>query len=271
MNSTDLLALYDDVMRRNTVVAGHDREQTPFVSRFTTRTGTRRMIIWHGLSPIKAAAIVDAEWALARDCTAVHMWKLYRHDAAHDEIRDALLARGYREKDHSTLMTIDVNELLATLPSMPHSINVRQLTTPESLDAYQEIWDEVWPEEPNASYVDDYRALLRENDPGIVLFAGFAEGNVAVTTGYLFHHPGEIFALLCGGTTKTKWRGQRAYTSTLIARATVAKARGVEYLAVEASPESEPILKRLGFVELSKLAFYEYDFEKIRATTASIG
>jgi hypothetical protein len=271
MKSPDLLARYDDVMRRNTVVAGYDREQTPFVSRFTTRTGTRRMIIWHQLSPTNAAAMVDAEWALAQNRVTVHMWKLYRHDAAHDEIRNALLARNYREKDHSTLMTIGVNDLLAALPPTPPSMTVRQLTTPESLNAYQEIWDEVWPEEPNASYVDDYRALLRENDPGIVLFAGFADGNVPVATGYLFHHPGDIFALLCGGTTKTKWRGQRAYTSTLNARASIAKARGVEYLAVEASPESEPILRRLGFVELSKLAFYEYDFTKIRSATANVG
>jgi hypothetical protein len=257
MTPPDLLALYDDVMRRNTIVAGYDREQTPFLSRFTTRTGTRRMIIWHHLSSVNAAQAIDAEWESTQGNAAELMWKLYDHDAAHDEIRDALLARGYREKDHSTLMTIGVSDLLTSLPPPPQSIAVRQLTTPESLDAYQDIWDEVWPDEPNASYVDDYRVLLRENDPGIVLFAGFTENDMPVTTGYLFHHPGTPFALLCGGTTKTKWRGQRAYTSTLIARANAAKTRGVEYLAVEASPESEPILKRLGFVELSRLAFYE--------------
>jgi hypothetical protein len=215
------------------------------------------MIIWHRLTPTNAAEVIDAEWKSTQGHAAELMWKLYDHDAAHDKIRDALLVRGYREKDHSTLMIVGVNELLASLPPTPQSITVRQLTTPESLDAYQDIWDEVWPDEPNASYVEDYRVLLRESDPGIVLFAGFAENDTPVTTGYLFHHPGHSFALLCGGTTKTKWRGQRAYTSTLIARANAAKARGVEYLAVEASPESEPILKKLGFVELSRLAFYE--------------
>jgi hypothetical protein len=257
MDQSALLALYDDVMRRNTIVAGYDREQTPQLSRFTTRTGSRRMIIWHRLSLENAVPTIDAEWESTQGRAAELTWKLYRHDSAHDEVRDALLARGYREKDHSTLMTTSVDDLLANLPSPPESITVRQLTTPESLDAYQEIWDEVWPEEPNASYVDDYRVLLRENDAGIVLFAGFAQNEEPITTGYMFHHPGHNFALLCGGTTKTKWRGQRAYTSTLVARANAAKARSVEFLAVEASPESEPILKRLGFVERSRLAFYE--------------
>ncbi len=257
MNNTDLLAHYDDIMRRNTFVAGYDREQTPRLSRFTTRTRTRRMIIWHRLSPTNAAETIDAEWKLTQGHATQLMWKLYRHDAAHDEVRSALLARGYREKDHSTLMTIGVNELLANLPTPSASITVRQLTTPESLDAYQDIWDEVWPDEPNASYVNDYRALLRVDDPGVVFFAGFAADDTPVTTGYLFHHPGHDFALLCGGTTQPQWRGQRAYTATLAARANAAKTRGVAFLAVEASPESEPILKRLGFIERSRLAFFE--------------
>lgn len=265
MNSSALLALYDDVMRRNTIVAGYDREQTPLLSRFTTRTGSRRMIIWHRLSADNAAATIDAELESTQGRAAELMWKLYRHDSAHDEVRSALLARGFREEDLSTLMTISVDDLLASLPSPPASISVRQLTTPESLDAYQHIWDEVWPNEPNASYVDDYRVLLREKDSGIVLFAGFANSDEPVSTGYLFHHPGHKFALLCGGTTKTKWRGQHAYTSTLVARANAAKARGVEFLAVEASPESEPILKRLGFVELTRLAFYEMKLPEINA------
>ena len=253
----NLLALYDDVMRRNTTVAGYEREHTDFVSRFTTRTKTRRLIIWHQLSPSNAADVIDIEWNAVHGCAAQMMWKLYAHDPAHHEMRVAFLARGYKEKDHSTLMWATVESVLDSLPRANDTIVAKKLSTAESLDTYLEIWNEVWPDEPNASYVDDYRVLLRENDPGIVLFAGYAANDNPVSTGYLFHQPGDVFALLCGGTTKTDWRRQRAYTSTLVARARAARERGATYLAVEASPQSHPILARLGFNALSTLVFYE--------------
>ncbi len=256
----NLLARYDDEMRRNTIVAGYAREQAPFLSRYTAHTKSRQLIIWHQLASENVASVVDEEWALVQGRAAEIMWKLYAHDSAHDEIRSALLDRGYKEKDHSTLMVTPVESLIEALSQARHRNNTfvaKQLTTPASLDAYLDIWNDVWPDEPNASYVDDYRVLLRDRDPGIVFFAGVAENGEAISTGYMFHQPGDAFALLCGGTTKTNWRKQRAYTSTLVARAHAARQRGASVLAVEASSESEPILRRLGFSALTTLAFYE--------------
>jgi hypothetical protein len=115
----------------------------------------------------------------------------------------------------------------------------------------------VWPDAPNSRYVNDYRALIERNEPGILFYAGFAVNDEPVTSGYMFHHPGDAFALLCGGTTKAAWRRQHAYTRMLAIRAHAALERGASYLAVEASPESKPILARLGFTALSTLAFYE--------------
>jgi hypothetical protein len=256
----NLLTRYDDEMRRNTVVAGYDREQTPSVSRFTTRTQSRRLIIWHRVDREDVARVADEEWLLVQDNAKELMWKLYAHDSAHDELRAALLARSFSEKDHSTLMVTSVDSLIERIVDtqpMQRTIAAKRLTTPESLDAYLDIWNDVWPDEPNASYVDDYRVLLRENDPGIVFFAGVSENEEPVSTGYMFHQPGSAFGLLCGGTTKTNWRKKHAYTATLVARAHAARERGATFLAVEASPESEPILRRLGFAAISTLAFYE--------------
>jgi hypothetical protein len=254
----NLLARYDDEMRRNTAVAGYDREQTPYLSRFTAQTKSRRLIIWHHISADNVTEVLDDEWARVQGHAAEMMWKLYAHDSAHDEMRGALLQRGYAEKDHSTLMSTRVDALIDALAIQKiGTIVAKPLTTPDSLDAYLDIWNDVWPDEPNASYVDDYRVLLTNRDPGIVFFVGVTANDVPVSTGYMFHQRGDAFGLLCGGTTRTNWRKQRAYTSTLIARAQAARERGAEFLAVEASPESEPILRRLGFSALSTLAFYE--------------
>lgn len=264
MNPTELLTLYDETMRRNASVAGCAREETMHVCRYTTATGSQRYIMWHDFTDDLATAVVEEELTAVRGAAKVLMWKLYAHDVAREALRSALIARGFEENDHSTLMACSVDAVLAALPAddgdakpSKSTLEVRELTTPASLDAYQEIWDDVWPDAPNARYVDDYRDRLVQRDPGIVFFAGFTAGDEPVSSGYMFHAPGAPYALLCGGTTKAAWRRQHAYSSLLRARALRAQARGASYLAVEASPESQPILARLGFTPLSTLAFYE--------------
>ena len=260
MSSADLLALYDDTMRRNVHIAGCAREITPLVTRCTTTTGSQRYIMWHDFRESDVAAAIDAELAAVRGNAKVLMWKLYAHDSMHAELREALIARGCNENDHSTLMATPVQSLItalaATQKSTSTNLTVRELMTSNDLDAYQNIWDDVWPDAPNSRYVNDYRALIEKHEPGIAFFAGF-DGDNPVTSGYMFHAPGAPFALLCGGTTKAAWRRQHAYTRMLAVRAEAALERGTTYLAVEASPESKPILERLGFIPLSTLAFYE--------------
>ena len=260
MNPGALLALYDDTMRRNVHIAGCSRQITPLVTRCTTTTGSQRYIMWHDFRESGVAASVDAELAAVRGHAKVLMWKLYGHDSTHEELREELIARGCEENDNSTLMATSVQALIdalaATQKNALPDLTVRELVTAKDLDAYQNIWDDVWPDAPNSRYVNDYRALVERREPGVAFFAGF-DGDNPVTSGYMFHAPGAPFALLCGGTTKAAWRRQHAYTRMLAVRAQAALERGASYLAVEASPASKTILERLGFTSLSTLAFYE--------------
>jgi hypothetical protein len=268
-----LLALYDDTMRRNARAAGYVREANAFTSRYTATSGSLRFILWHQFEASDVESLIDAELTSARGCASSLMWKVYAHDTPASALEARLVARGFAQEEPSTLMIASVesvNALLESKAQNKHALNVRELTTAQSLDAYQSIWDDVWPDSPNARYVNDYRELVAQRNPGVVFFAGYASDDEPVTSGYMFHHPNDPISLLCGGATKSKARGRGAYAHMLLARAKTAQARGAQHLAVEASAESEPILKRLGFIELSKLAFYEYDFGKIGSTTANV-
>ncbi|MFJ4437475.1 acetyltransferase [Streptomyces sp. NPDC088923] len=68
--------------------------------------------------------------------------------------------------------------------------------------------------------------------------------------------PGTDFAGLWGGSTLAAWRGRGLYRATVAARARTAAARGVRYLQVDASADSAPILRRLGFLELTTTTPY---------------
>lgn len=258
MNPAALLALFDDTMRRNASVAGCVREQTAQSSRYSSATGSLRYVMWHEFSADDTDRCIADEITAATGNVKALLWKVYGHDAPAN-LGERLLAQGFTDHDRCALMAAPVARVLAALGDAPAKVEVRQLIDANDLDAYQEIWDCVWPTAPNARYVNDYRKLATDRDPGVVFFAGFSAADEPVTSGYLFHAPDRPFALLCGGATKSAWRNQRAYSAMLIARAKCALERGADYLAVEASPQSQPILEQLGFERLSTLLFYEKD------------
>jgi GNAT superfamily N-acetyltransferase len=248
-------------MREHAHPAGLVREATPYTARYTTESGSLRYILWHRFDEARASNVVADELQAARGNAASLMWKVYAHDQPSSALVPPLLDHGFKPESEYTnaLMMNAVDDVLKQLPTAsPRGLEVRELVTAQSLDAYQSIWDAVWPESPNERYVNDYRRLAARSDPGTQFFAGFDDGE-PVTSGYMFHHPGDPIVLLCGGATKAAWRGRGVYKAMLAARANAAKARGASYLSVEASPESEPILRRLGFTKYSTLTFYERD------------
>ncbi|MEV7395358.1 GNAT family N-acetyltransferase, partial [Streptomyces sp. NPDC091215] len=80
----------------------------------------------------------------------------------------------------------------------------------------------------------------------IAVMVAEADGEV-VSAAWLFFRAGTEFAHLLGGTTLPAWRSQGIYRALVTARAEIAVARGVRFLLVDASGDSAPILRRLGF------------------------
>src|SRR6202000_2848527 len=72
-------------------------------------------------------------------------------------------------------------------------------------------------------------------------------GDVAISAARVEFPAGADFASLWGGGTLPAWRGRGVFRSLVAYRARLARDRGYRYLQVDASPDSRPILERLGF------------------------
>jgi len=55
------------------------------------------------------------------------------------------------------------------------------------------------------------------------------------------------------------WRGRGIYRALVAYRTRLAAARGYRYLYVDAAPDSQPILARLGFTRLARTTPYVWD------------
>jgi GNAT superfamily N-acetyltransferase len=83
-------------------------------------------------------------------------------------------------------------------------------------------------------------------------------GGTPVAAGRVEFPEGSDFASIWGGGTLPAWRGRGIFRSLVACRAALAHNRGYRYLHVDASPDSRPILRRLGFVELAETTPYQY-------------
>jgi GNAT superfamily N-acetyltransferase len=91
----------------------------------------------------------------------------------------------------------------------------------------------------------------------IAVLAAEADGEVVSAAWLVIIQPGaDGVARLLGGSTLPQWRGRGIYRALVAARAQRAAARGVKYLQVDASEDSAPILRRLGFHAVTTTTAY---------------
>lgn len=94
------------------------------------------------------------------------------------------------------------------------------------------------------------RDLTDPDDPCVVVVAAEA-GQQVVCAGWIRFHRGTDFASLWGGSTLPRWRRRGIYRATVAYRARLAAARRFRYIQVDASPDSRPVLTRLGLLPVA--------------------
>src|SRR5580693_411311 len=153
---------------------------------------------------------------------------------AHDEPADLtarLRAAGFVPGEERTVL-IGLTAELATAPVLPGGVVLRWVTADD----------------------DMHRVAALQ---GIAVLAAEADGDVVCAGWLAFFQPGaDSFARLLGGSTLPQWRGRGIYRALVAARAQRAAASSVRYLQVDASDDSAPILRRLGFRAVTTTTAY---------------
>ncbi|HSL97695.1 MAG TPA: GNAT family N-acetyltransferase [Candidatus Deferrimicrobiaceae bacterium] len=174
-------------------------------------------------------------------------WKLHGHDRPAD-LSDRLAAAGFRVGAPETVVIGQVARMAGT-PVLPQGVALRQVTSRVDLEQIDVVEGAVWGED-GSGYGTMLEAELEADPDGLVVVVAEAAETV-VCAAWVRFETGTGFATLWGGATLPAWRGQGIYRATVAHRARVAAERGFEYLEVDASDDSRPILERLGFVAVT--------------------
>lgn len=254
MDRTAVLAAFDRQIRRQPTADPPDR----WVERDDriVRCGGRGWagVTWSDLDELTADAEIAAQIERFADTYARWEWKHHSYDEPAD-LADRLVAAGFRREPAEALLVAEIADLTLEVPA-PAGVELRPVRDPAGVEALVSVHDQVFGED-HSSMGKTLLADLAAQPKRIAAVVAFA-GDAPISAGRVELPAGTDFASLWGGGTVPDWRRRGVFRSLVAHRAAIASAAGFRYLQVDAMPDSRPILKRLGFVELATTTPFIY-------------
>lgn len=249
MSANDLLTLYTQDQRINVTYPDSQREVLPHLIRALPHSDTGEgTIIYSQLDETNADQVIREQiaWFTARGQN--FEWKAYDYDMPTDLVA-RLAAHGFVVEESEAIMVLDLAQAPTALFQIVQQ-PIHRLTDPTELAVVRAIEEAVWG--GDFGWLEEFLVhALRHHPTQMSVYVAY-QGEVAASAGWIYYPKGSRFASLWGGSTLADYRGQGLYTALLAVRAQEAIRRQVEYLTVDASAMSRPILEKFGFVQIAE-------------------
>ena len=243
-----MLAAFNDQLRRNPPAEPGSRvERTDHLTRVVSSGDGWNGVVWTDLADADAGAVIAEQVSRFAEAGRSWEWKYYDYDQPAD-LPGRLEAAGFAAEAAETLLVAEIADLeLDVRP--PAGVTLVPVTDAGGADVVVRVHDEVFGGDHAAIGAAITAALGSQPRPIQAVVA--AAGDAAISAGRVDFPAGGDFAGLWGGGTLPGWRGRGVFRSLVAYRARLARDRGYRYLQVDATPDSRPILARLGFTELA--------------------
>ncbi|SDK58374.1 GNAT family N-acetyltransferase [Nonomuraea jiangxiensis] len=253
MNHEKVLAAFDRELRRQARPDGPETrvERAGDVVRQVGPEHAWNGVIWSDLDARRADAAIAEQVRYFGALKRSFEWKLYGHDRPADLDR-RLLAAGFTAEPAETVMVGETADAGRWAFEVPPGVDLVPVTDRDGVELAAAVHERVF-----GTARDQVRARLLDLLGAGELYAVLAmAGGTPISAARLELHPGTRFAGLWGGGTVPEWRGRGVYRALIAYRAREAAARGYDFLQVDASSQSRPILLRLGFEALTTTTPY---------------
>ncbi|MEV4276544.1 GNAT family N-acetyltransferase [Actinoplanes xinjiangensis] len=255
MDHQEVLALFDRQMRRDMRAEGDGsriERDGPVIRHIGADPQAWNAVVWSDLDETTADAAIAGEVRRFAEIGHPFEWKLYGYDRPAD-LGDRLVAAGFEPDDEETLMIAAISDLRLGA-DLPEGVRIDRVTDPAGVELMVSASEQAFGE--NADWLRHRLLDQLANDPdNAYLFVAMA-GDEPVSGARMDVNRGTAFAGLWGGGTVSAWRGRGIYRALVAERARIAADLGYEYLQVDASDQSRPILERLGFAVLTSTTPY---------------
>lgn len=249
VNRDEVLAAYDEQVRRRPECDGPEVhvERDAGVVRVVSAGDGWTGVTWSDLDEVSAAAVIAGQIERFARSARPWEWKHYSYDRPPD-LPERLLAAGFIREPAEALLVAEIADLELEAPP-PEGVRLLPVVDEWGIDALVRVHDEVFGGDHSA-FGAALAARLSQQPDAVAAVVAVA-GLTPIAAGRVEFTRGTDFASLWGGGTVVAWRGRGVFRSLVAYRAALAATAGYRYLQVDASADSRPILRRLGFVELA--------------------
>jgi N-acetylglutamate synthase-like GNAT family acetyltransferase len=257
-DATRLLAAYDREVRQAELTRPEPGQQLTLDAPLARLTGGRRGFVAGppdlGVSGAELDALIARQRAFFAARGEEFEWKTRSHDRPED-LPERLLAAGFVAEETETVLIAALDEVVRSAPPSADAV-VREAAGHDDLLRIAALTASVFGNDEAAVAADLLsRSRADAEAETTVHVVAEADGRF-VAASRLEVVPGTGFAGLWGGATLPEWRGRGLYRALVARRVGAARARGVDYLQVDALPTSRPILERLGFTAVTETTPY---------------
>jgi hypothetical protein len=254
----ELLQLFDQQVRRNSALDGSGSVVSvgPTYLRWAASNGVGwSEVMWTSLSEETAdnAIAEHLEFYASRDLRFI--WSVYEYDQPSD-LGSRLQRAGFSLSSTSAVMIADATRIVGE-PVLPPGAALHHIRDEAGVNLLIAVHESVFghsQEDLRRSLVHRLEVAPNEMD----MFVVMTEAGEPVSSSRVEYLPDGDFAALWGGSTEPDWRGQGLYRAQTVYRALLARERGYRYLMVLASTDSQPILRAMGFDEVTRVTRYAY-------------
>ncbi len=249
MERQAVLAAFDQHIRRRPQPDALDGyvEQEARVIRSISCGEAWTGVTWSDLDEANANSVIAAQISRFAELSRPWEWKHYSYDQPRD-LPYRLIAAGFTPQPVEAVLVAEIAELPLDAPPPP-GVELLAVVDQHGADALVRVHDQVFGGDHAPVGRTVLASLAREPATAAAVVAW--AGQTPIAAGRVEFHAGTDFASLWGGGTLPAWRRRGVFRSLVAYRAALASARGFRYLQVDATPDSRPILQRLGFVQLA--------------------
>lgn len=259
MENHEILALYDQDERRNAEYTWSRREVLPRVVRHIPNDGIGEgFVLYSNVDADTVDAEIEAQIAYFESLGMGFEWKIYDYDNPPD-LKERLTARGFEIGEEEALLILPLDEAPPVLLA-PITHDIRRITDPARIDDVVAVERTTWTWDFD-SIGERLRQDLREAPDQVSIYVAY-DGDKPVSCAWMYYTQNSRFAGMWGGTTDPAYRGKGYYTQLVAVRLQEARERGKQFLTIDASPMSRPIVTKLGFRFMALTYPAEWKLEK---------
>lgn len=239
---------FDEQVRRHPepVTPSEQVEREDRVVRFISEGDGWNGVTWCDLDEASADGVVASQIERFAELARPWEWKHCSWDQPAD-LPDRLLAAGFTPEPPEAMLVGETADLPHTTPP-PSGVAIVPVVDEQGVSSFVSVNDEVFGDANGWIGKMLLADLGRQRTTTAALLAVADRTPVAALR--LEFASETDFAVLFSACTLPAWRGRGLFRSLLAHGVFLAADRGFHYLQADAFPDSQPILKRLGCVEL---------------------